>query len=47
MKSKDIPKTTFRIQYGLYEYFVMSFVVSNVPGGIYGIHEYDLPFLIG
>jgi hypothetical protein len=27
----DIPKTAFRTQYGLYEYTVMSFGLTNVP----------------
>lgn len=31
VKAKDIPKTTFRTQYGHYEYLVMSFSVSNTP----------------
>jgi hypothetical protein len=29
--AKDIPKTTFTTRYGLYEYLVMSFWLTNVP----------------
>jgi hypothetical protein len=29
--AKDIPKTTFTIRYGLYEYLVTSFGFTNVP----------------
>lgn len=32
VKPEDIPKTAFRMRYGHYEYSVMSFRVSNVPG---------------
>lgn len=32
VKSGDIPKTAFITRYGHYEYFVMLFCVSNVPG---------------
>lgn len=31
MKDEDIYKTTFRTQYGHYEYSVMPFGVSNAP----------------
>jgi hypothetical protein len=30
IRESDIPKTTFRTQYGLYEYIVMSFGLTNV-----------------
>lgn len=32
VKLGDFPKTTFRTRYGHYEYIVMLFGVSNVPG---------------
>jgi hypothetical protein len=32
VKAEDISKTAFRMRYGHYEYSVMPFGVSNVPG---------------
>ena len=32
VKSEDIPKNALRTRYGHYEYFVMSFGVTNAPG---------------
>src|SRR3954463_10260730 len=31
IRNEDIPKTTFTTRYGLYEYTVMSFVLTNAP----------------
>ena len=31
IREQDIPKTSFTTRYGLYEYTVMSFVLTNVP----------------
>jgi hypothetical protein len=31
MRASDIPKTTFSTRYGLYEYPVMSFGLTNAP----------------
>jgi hypothetical protein len=31
IRPEDIPKTAFTVQYGLFEYLVMSFVLTNAP----------------
>ena len=31
MKDVDVPKTAFRTRYGHYEFFVMSFGLTNAP----------------
>jgi hypothetical protein len=31
IRAEDIPKTAFTMRYGIYEYFVMSFGLTNVP----------------
>jgi hypothetical protein len=31
IRAEDIPKTTFTMRYGLYEYRIMSFGLTNVP----------------
>ena len=44
IKKEDIPKTAFTTRYGLYEYTVMSFGLTNAPAffmhieqGVYGL----------
>ena len=39
VRGEDIPKMAFQIRYGHYEFFVMSFGLSNAPNGIYGPNE--------
>jgi hypothetical protein len=45
-RPKDVPKTTFSTRYGLYEYFVMSFGLTNAPAHfIYLMNSVFMPEL--
>src|SRR4051812_30759510 len=37
IKKEDIPKTAFTMRYGLYEFTVMSFELTNVPAYFMGV----------
>jgi hypothetical protein len=43
IRASDIPKTTFIIRYGLYEYTIISFVLTNAPG--YFMHLMNKVFM--
>jgi hypothetical protein len=46
IRPSDIPKTTFIAKYGLYEYTVMSFVLTNVPAFfIYSMNSVLMDYL--
>jgi hypothetical protein len=46
IRSKDIPKTAFSTRYGLYEYLVLSFGLTNAPAYfMYLINSVSMPEL--
>jgi hypothetical protein len=46
IRAKDIPKTAFTMRYGLYEYLIMSFGLTNVPARfIYLMNSVFMPEL--
>jgi hypothetical protein len=46
IRAEDIPKTAFTMRYGLYEYFVMSFRLTNAPAHfIYLMNSVFMPEL--
>jgi hypothetical protein len=46
IRAEDIPKTTFTMRYGLYEYLVMSFGLTNAPAHfMYLMNSIFMPML--
>ncbi|CAN4105313.1 unnamed protein product [Withania somnifera] len=46
IRTKDIPKTTFRTRYGHYEFLVMSFGLTNAPAAFMDLmHRVLKPYL--
>jgi hypothetical protein len=46
IRAEDIPKTAFTMRYGLYEYLIMSFGLTNVPARfIYLMNSVFMPEL--
>lgn len=43
----DIPKTTFRMRYGHYEFLVMLFGLTNAPVVFHGPDESGLSSILG
>jgi hypothetical protein len=39
IRPSDIPKTDFSTRYGLYEFIIMSFGLTNAPTYFYGFEE--------